>query len=157
MHHDSQMYYVPTGDEKWTETTMKSTPDAPASTWMVPMTSLVPSTIVEVPANWHLDDWPPFQPEFNGGTGGFVDPHTVERMWKEQFEYLYREEESFVFPMSIHPQVSGKPQVLLMHERLIEWINGFEGVEWMGLGDMAREFKAGRMGGVEVKGGVRRV
>ena len=32
-----------------------------------------------------------------------------------------------VFPLTIHPDVSGRPQVLLMLERLIEYINGARG------------------------------
>jgi peptidoglycan/xylan/chitin deacetylase (PgdA/CDA1 family) len=87
-------------------------------------------------------------------THGYVDPHTIERMWKEQFDYFYREHDSFVFPMSIHPQVSGKPQVILMHERIIEYINQHEGVEWCTFEQMVEEFKEGRITGAEVKGGV---
>jgi peptidoglycan/xylan/chitin deacetylase (PgdA/CDA1 family) len=75
-------------------------------------------------------------------------------MWKEQFDYFYREYESFVFPMSIHPQVSGKPQVILMHDRLIEYINSHEGVEWCTMEQMVAEFKAGTIQGAEVTGGV---
>jgi hypothetical protein len=105
-----------------------------------------------LPANWHLDDWPPFQPE-DGGSHGFVDPHVVERMWKEHFTYCYREYDEFVFPISIHPQVSGKPQVLLMHERLIEWINEHHGVEWCTFDQMVDEFKDGVIAGAKVEGG----
>jgi hypothetical protein len=155
MHHDSQPYYVPSPHltSLITTDTKKS-----ASDWMQPMSSLKPSSVVEIPANWHLDDWPPFQLSLTqASTHGYVDTGSVERLWKEQFEYLYREcpdDGSFVFPMSIHPQVSGKPQVILMHERLIEWINGHEGVEWVTMEQMVDEFKAGRIGGVEVEGGV---
>lgn len=35
----------------------------------------------------------------------------------EHFDYFYREYDEFVFPMTIHPDVSGRPHVLLMHER----------------------------------------
>jgi peptidoglycan/xylan/chitin deacetylase (PgdA/CDA1 family) len=151
MHHDSQLYYAPKDSVSWSETNIAE----PASTWMKPMTSLTPSSIVEVPANWHLDDWPPFQLSLKqASTHGYVDTRSVEQLWKDQFDYLYREYETFVFPMSIHPQVSGKPQVVLMHERLIEYINGHEGVEWMTMEEMVREFKEGRIAGVEVNGGV---
>ena len=57
------------------------------------MTRADQSSIVEVPANWHLDDWPPFQP--GGGSSGFVDPYMIERLWKEQFDFCYREYDSF--------------------------------------------------------------
>ena len=46
-----------------------------------------------------------------------------------------------VFPFTIHPDVSGRPQVLLMLERLIKHINKHEGVEWMTFEDMARDFR----------------
>ena len=149
MHHDCQMYYAPDGSHTWTETNLSH----PAGTWMSPMTALKPSSIVEVPANWHLDDWPPMQHQRATSSSGFINPHDVEQLWKEQFEFFYREYESFVFPISIHPQVSGKPQVVLMHERLIEWINGHEGVEWCTFEEMVRRFKRGEMEGVAVEGG----
>lgn len=146
MHHDSQMYYAPSGAETWKETNTANKAD----TWMTPMSKLKPSTIVEVPANWHLDDWPPLQPE---GTGGFIDTRVIEQLWKDQFDFLYREYETFVFPMSIHPQVSGKPQVILMHERLIEYINSHKGVEWCTFEKMVKEFKDGSISGICVDGG----
>jgi hypothetical protein len=150
MHHDSQLYYAPTGSESWIETNLAH----PASHWMTPMSSLFLSKVVEVPANWHLDDWPPFQLSLKqASTHGFVDTRSVEQLWKDQFDYLYRENKTFVFPMSIHPQVSGKPQIILMHERLIEYINGHEGIEWCTMGQMVAEFKEGKIAGVEVKGG----
>lgn len=151
MHHDSQLYYVPDGSHTW-----ESPHEARnASDWMVPMSALKASNVVEVPANWHLDDWPPFQLALKqGSTHGFVDTHVIERLWREQFDYYYREYDTFVFPMSIHPQVSGKPQVILMHERLIEYINSHEGVEWCTMEQMVKEFKEGRLSGVTVEGGV---
>ena len=151
MHHDSQLYYAPDGSEEWIETDVSKA----ASEWMKPMSAIKPSKVVEVPANWHLDDWPPFQLSLKQpSTHGYVDTYVIEKLWKDQFEFLYREYDTFVFPMSIHPQVSGKPQVMLMHERIIEWINGHEGVEWVTMETMVKEFKEGRISGAEVKGGV---
>jgi hypothetical protein len=66
-------------------------------------------------------------------------------MWKDQFEWLYRENETFVFVMSIHPQV------MAMHERLISWLNTLEGVEWCTLGQMVEGFKAGSLPGAVVE------
>ncbi|KAF2095121.1 glucose 1-dehydrogenase [Rhizodiscina lignyota] len=151
MHHDCQMYNVPDLSEKWVETDVSK----PASEWMTPMTALKASSVVEVPANWHLDeDWPPMQLSLKqASTHGYVDPHVIESMWKEQFEFFYREYDTFVFPMSIHPQVSGKPQVILMHERIIDWINSHEGVEWCTMEQMVAEFKSGKFQGAEVTGG----
>lgn len=154
MHHDSQPYYVPNpAQTSYIETDVSKHP----SHWMTPMSTLHASSVVEIPANWHLDDWPPFQLSLSQpSTHGFVDTAVIERLWKEQFEYLYREcpeDGSFVFPISIHPQVSGKPQVILLHERLIEWINGHDGVEWVTMEQIVDEFKAGKLAGSTVEGG----
>ncbi|KAJ5795131.1 hypothetical protein N7457_001730 [Penicillium paradoxum] len=51
---------------------------------------------------------------------GFVNPRDVEDIWRDHFDYFYREYDEFIFPITIHPDVSGRPHVLLMHERLIE-------------------------------------
>lgn len=40
-----------------------------------------------------------------------------------------------------------------MHERLIEYINTFEGVEWMTMGEIAKEFLEGRISGTTIEGG----
>lgn len=84
MHHDSQLYYVLDCTQQFTESNYRTD----AAEWMVPMTKLSPSNIVEVPANWHLDDWPPMQPKMPAASG-FVDPHVVERLWKEQFDFFF--------------------------------------------------------------------
>jgi len=48
----------------------------------------------------HLDDWPPLHPiPGRAGAQGFVDTHVVERLWKEQFDFAYREYDTFIFPM----------------------------------------------------------
>lgn len=44
--------------------------------------------------------------------------------------------------MTIHPDVSGRPHVLLMHERLIEHINKHEGIEWVTMAEMVDNFKS---------------
>ena len=150
MHHDSQLYYLPYSPEEFYETNYQT---ASAEDWMKPISKLKQSSLVEIPANWHVDDWPPFQSKPALGSAGFVDPHQIERFWKEQFEFCYREYENFVFPISIHPQVSGKPQIILMHERLIEWINQHEGVTWCTFEKMASMFREGVMTGATVEGG----
>ncbi|MCY1375421.1 Peptidoglycan deacetylase [compost metagenome] len=44
---------------------------------------------------------------------------------------MYREYDFAVFPMTIHPDVSGKAQALLMHERLIDYFLSFPGVRFV--------------------------
>jgi peptidoglycan/xylan/chitin deacetylase (PgdA/CDA1 family) len=42
--------------------------------------------------------------------------------------------------MTIHPDVSGRPQTLLMHERIIEHISKHAGVRWVGFDEIADDF-----------------
>jgi hypothetical protein len=91
MHHDCQPYWLP-HNPKVIQTDVKKK----AEEWMAPMSKLEPSRVVEIPANWHLDDWPPLNV---GQVGqGFVDPDVVLKLWKRQFDYYYRENDSFIFP-----------------------------------------------------------
>ena len=47
-----------------------------------------------------------------------------------------------VFPITLHPDVSGRPQNLLMLERLFDHIQGHDGVEFASMADVARDFAA---------------
>jgi peptidoglycan/xylan/chitin deacetylase (PgdA/CDA1 family) len=76
---------------------------------------------------------------------GFVNPHDVEQIWRDQFDWVYREYDYAVFTIAIHPDVSGRPQVLLMLERLIAYINSRPGVRWRTMEQIASDF-AGRDG-----------
>jgi peptidoglycan/xylan/chitin deacetylase (PgdA/CDA1 family) len=44
---------------------------------------------------------------------GFVNPRDIEQMWRHQFDWVYREYDYAVFPITIHPDVSGRPHVLM--------------------------------------------
>jgi peptidoglycan/xylan/chitin deacetylase (PgdA/CDA1 family) len=152
MHHDFQPYWAPDpAQSTWVETDVSQK----AESWMRPMSALRASSVVEIPANWHVDDWPPLQPSpGRAGSHGYVDVESVERCWKEQFEFAYEEYDGFVFPISIHPQVSGKGHVIRMHDRFIRWVNSHEGeIVWMPLEKMAEEFREGRIAGVKIEGG----
>jgi len=138
MAHDSQAYYLRDQD-LWTKIDYSST----AKTWMKPLIRGKETGLVEIPANWYLDDLPPMMfIKESPNSHGWVNPRDVEQLWKDMFTYLYREEQDFIFPLTIHPDVSGRPQVLLMLERFIEWINTHDDVHWVRMIDMANEFRA---------------
>lgn len=42
---------------------------------------------------------------------------TIPHPHQDHFDYFYREYDEFIFPMTIHPDVSGRPHAILMHER----------------------------------------
>jgi peptidoglycan/xylan/chitin deacetylase (PgdA/CDA1 family) len=72
---------------------------------------------------------------------GFVNPRDIESLWRDQFDWVYREYDWAIFPLTIHPDVSGRPQVLMLLERLIEYISGRPGVRWCTMEEMAEEFR----------------
>jgi peptidoglycan-N-acetylglucosamine deacetylase len=71
---------------------------------------------------------------------GFVSPRHLEEMWRDQFDWVYREYDYAVFTMTIHPDVSGKPQVLLMHERLFSHMARHPGVTFTTFEAIADDF-----------------
>ncbi|KAK7696101.1 hypothetical protein QCA50_000744 [Cerrena zonata] len=140
MAHDSQAYYLRDQD-LWTKIDYQSK----AETWMQPLVRGKETGIVEIPANWYLDDLPPMMfIKSSANSHGWVNARDVEQLWKDMFTYLYREEEDFIFPITIHPDVSGRPHVLLMLERFIEWVNTHKDVHWVPMIDMANEFRKKR-------------
>ncbi len=136
MHRDFEPYYVRVGDS-WT----KIDYSAKAEDWMKPLIRGEETGLVEIPANWYLDDLPPMMfIKKSPNSFGFVSPRDIGQMWQDQFDWVYREYDYAIFPMTIHPDVSGRPQVLLMHERLIEHISSHKGVRWVTLDEMANDF-----------------
>jgi len=146
MHHDHQCYFVRVGDE-WDPIDYSK----PADTWMHPLRRGRTTKLVEIPASWYLDDLPPMMfIKKSPNSHGFVNPRDLEQMWRDQFDWVYREHDYAIFPMTIHPDVSARPHVLLMHERLISYMGSQPGVKFVTLRDIADDFVArtkGRAGG----------
>lgn len=136
MHNDFTPYFVRVGDS-WS----KIDYSLEAKDWMKPLIRGVETDLVEIPANWYLDDLPPMMfIKKSPNSFGFVSPHDIGQMWIDQFDWVYREMDYAVFSMTIHPDVSGRPQVLLMHEKIIEHINKHEGVRWVTFNEIADDF-----------------
>ena len=113
-----------------------------AKEWMHPLKHGKEIDLVEVGANWYVDDLPPMMfIKKAPNSHGFVSPRDIEVLWRDQFDWVYREQDYGVFDITIHPDVSGRPQVLLMLERLIEYINGHDGIEWMTFEKIAEDFR----------------
>ncbi|PUD54867.1 polysaccharide deacetylase [Helicobacter pylori] len=136
MHNDFTPYFVRVGDS-WS----KIDYSLEAKDWMKPLIRGVETDLVEIPANWYLDDLPPMMfIKKSPNSFGFVSPHDIGQMWIDQFDWVYREMDYAVFSMTIHPDVSARPQVLLMHEKIIEYINKHEGVRWVTFNEIADDF-----------------
>jgi peptidoglycan/xylan/chitin deacetylase (PgdA/CDA1 family) len=138
MHRDFTPYYVRVGDS-WTKIDYAKN----AEDWMKPLVRGEETGLVEIPANWYLDDLPPMMfIKASANSHGFVSPRALEESWRDQFDWVYRELDYAAFTFTIHPDVSGRPQNLLMLERLIEHINSHEGVRWSTFDEIADDFLA---------------
>ena len=136
MHNDFHPYYVRVGD-KWTKIDYSKHPDE----WMKPLVRGEETDLVEIPANWYLDDLPPMMfVKKSPNSHGFVSPRHLGEMWQDQFDWVYRENDYAAFTMTVHPDVSGRPQVLLMLERLISHMKSHEGVRFVTFDEIADDF-----------------
>jgi peptidoglycan/xylan/chitin deacetylase (PgdA/CDA1 family) len=139
MHRDFEAYYVRTGD-RWYPIDYTKDPDS----WMKPMEFGTETELIEIPANWYLDDLPPTMfIKKAPNSFGWVSPNVLFDMWKAQFDFLYRKGKG-VFPLTIHPDTSGRPQmIVLLHERLIPYILDHSGVSFCTYDEYALEWQRG--------------
>ncbi len=136
MDNDFHPFYARVGDS-WTKIDYAR----PAAAWMKPLRRGEETDLIEIGANWYLDDLPPMMFIKNSpNSHGFVNPRDIEQLWRDQFDWVYREYDYAVFPLTIHPDVSGRPQVLLMLERLIDYISSHEGARWAPFEEAATDF-----------------
>jgi peptidoglycan/xylan/chitin deacetylase (PgdA/CDA1 family) len=138
MHKDFEPYRVRVGDT-WTKIDYAGKPED----WMKPLERGEETDLIEIPANWYLDDLPPMMfIKKSPNSHGFVNPRDIEQMWQDQFDWVYENMDYAVFPITIHPDVSGRPQVLLMLERLFKHMASHEGVKFVTMNEMADDYDA---------------
>lgn len=136
MHNDFTPYRVRVGDT-WTKIDYSAKPED----WMKPLERGEETDLIEIPANWYLDDLPPMMfIKKSPNSHGFVNPRDIEQMWQDQFDWVYENMDYAVFPITIHPDVSGRPQVLLMLERLFKHMASHEGVKFVTMNEMADDY-----------------
>ena len=136
MNNDFHPFYVRVGDS-WTPIDYSKHPDE----WMVPLVRGEETDLIDIPGSWYLDDLPPMMfIKAAPNSFGFVNPRDIEELWRDQFDWVYREYDYAVFTMTIHPDVSGRPQVLLMLERLFEYIDSHAGVTFTTFDAIADDF-----------------
>ena len=136
MEDDFHPHWLRTGDS-WSKIDYSRDPE----TWMKPWKAGTEVELVEIPASWHLDDAPPtmFVKAFPN-SHGWITGRQLEEIWRDQFDWVYRHHDYAVFPITIHPDSAGKPQVLMMLERPIEHMLNHDGVRMVTMADMAEDF-----------------
>lgn len=136
MHRDFECYRLRIGDT-WTPIDYSQN----AESWMKPLKRGRESALIEIPVSWYLDDLPPMMfIKKAPNSHGFMNPKDIEELWREQFDWVYRNHEHAVFVMTIHPDVAGRPQVLAMLERLCSHILDHSGVRFMTNEEIAQDF-----------------
>lgn len=137
MHRDFEPYFLRRGDQ-WTPIDYAK----PAAQWMKPAVRGEPTELIEIPASWDLDDMEPLlYIKAFANSQGYVGARKVEEMWRDQFDWVWCNYDFAVFPMTVHPDVSGKPQALLMHDRLIKYFLEHPGVSFCTFAEIAAEFR----------------
>lgn len=149
-HFDSVPYFLPKDPAPIAP--IDFSPSAKAADWMKPtpdFSSLPKSDLVEVPANWYMEDMTPLQFFPNTpNSAGYVDVRVVERMWMDRFEWLRSEiadgrDEMTIFSIIIHPDTSGMAHIIGMIERFLKWVQSFgqDEVEFLTCEQIAEEWK----------------
>lgn len=136
-YNDFTPFYARVGDT-WTKVDYSKR----AEEWMKPLVRGHEVDLVEIGANWYVDDLPPMMYiKGYANSHGYVAPQVIEQLWKDQFDWIYREMDYAVFPFTIHPDVSGRPQVLMMLERVFDHISRYPGVQWKTFDEVATDFR----------------
>jgi peptidoglycan/xylan/chitin deacetylase (PgdA/CDA1 family) len=136
-YNDFVPFYARVGD-RWTSIDYT----APAASWMRPLVRGQEIDLVEFCGNWYVDDLPPMMfIKQSPNSHGFVSPRDIETLWADQFDWVRRELDYAVFPVTLHPDVSGRPQVLLMLERLLSTWQSLDDVHFVTFEEAAANFR----------------
>jgi len=138
MNDDFPPFYARVGDS-WTKIDYSKHPDE----WMKPLVRGQETDLIDIPGSWYLDDLPPMM--FIKGapnSHGFVNPRDIEQLWIDQFDWVYNEYDYAVFTLTIHPDVSGRPQVQMMLQRVFDHISAHTGVRFCTFDEIADDFAA---------------
>lgn len=81
-----------------------------------------PSSILEIPVSWYLDDFPAF--EFVGGSlPGLASTDVVLKRWTDYFDYGYEYEPGGVFTLTVHPDCIGHASTILMLDKFLSYLS----------------------------------
>ena len=105
-----------------------------------------PTTLVEVPVAWHLDDWPWFE-IIPGHAQGLRTSSMVLETWKSEFDYLYNQIGQGVLTVTMHPQCIGRGYRLMMLKEFLDYLLVHSGVYFTTCIDYVRDWRVGKSPG----------
>lgn len=94
-----------------------------------------PSSLLEFPVTWYLDDFPALE-YVAGSSTGMASTEVVYQRWKDHFDYAYANEKNGLVSFTVHPQTIGRAHHLMMFTRLLEYMHGHDGVHFATLSDL---------------------
>jgi len=100
-----------------------------------------PTSIVEVPVSWSLDDFPPFTFVWDPLRPGYGSTEAIERDWLDHVDYALEHTPGGVVTITMHPQVTGRAHVLRMVERVIGAITDRSGAKFTTVSNAVRHAK----------------
>jgi peptidoglycan/xylan/chitin deacetylase (PgdA/CDA1 family) len=137
MEDDFHPYYVRAGDG-WTKIDYAR----PAGEWMKPWKAGREVDLVEIPQSWHLSDASPTIFVKNlPNSQGWLSGQQIGQIWTDHFDWLYRNHDYAVVPISLHPDAAVRPHVLMAIERLIVHVLRHSGVRTMTHAEVAADYR----------------
>lgn len=97
-----------------------------------------PTSIVEVPVSWSLDDFPPFTFVWEPLRPGYGSTQAIGGDWLDHIEYALEYEPNGVVNITMHPQVTGRAHVLRMVERVLQQIADRPGLHFRTMTEAVR-------------------
>jgi len=84
------------------------------------------SKVLEFPVSWALDDFPEL--ELLKGNATQQSNATVLERWKDSFDYAREYTTGSLLTWTLHPQTIGRSHNMLMLERFLDYVTGFDDV-----------------------------
>jgi hypothetical protein len=92
--------------DKWTLIDYSKKPEE----WMKPLQRGTETDLIEIAGSWYLDDLPPMMfIKKAPNSHGFVNPRHLEEMWRDQFDWVYREMDYAVLHVHDPSGCGGRP------------------------------------------------
>lgn len=80
-----------------------------------------PSSVLELPVSWFMDDFPALD-HVPGMLSGLMSTDSVFARWRDTFDYAYQNEPGGLLVHTVHGLVSGRAHAIMLLERFIRHI-----------------------------------
>lgn len=101
-----------------------------------------PSSVLEFPVAWELDDFPYFAFMGRPINVGLRNPSDVFAIWQDEFDFCQSQVPNGVFTLTMHPQIIGRGPRLQRLDALIVHMRSRHDVRFSTMADAARQMSA---------------